>query len=292
MTAIGRRACATPADVASWDQVDAAATTISETLGPIDVWVNNAMTTIFGAVRDVDPASIERATAVTYLGQVHGTMAALSRMRERDAGTIISVGSALAFRGIPLQAPYCGAKFAVRGFMESLRTELLAESSQVRVCQIHLPAVNTTQFGWCRANVDTHPMPVPPIYQPEIPAKAIADLIESGARQDIVGGWNWLLVHLNKLIPGVGDHYMARTGIAAQLTDIPIRGDRRDDLFAAADNNSDHGSHGIFDDRARGMLDRRFLLGLSGVAADFAVAGGERLAEIVHRLRRTVRHDA
>lgn len=277
---LGRRACAVSADVASWDEVDAAASRITDELGPIDVWINNAMTTIFGAVRDIDPASIERATAVTYLGQVHGTMAALSRMRQRDAGTIISVGSALAFRGIPLQAAYCGAKFAVRGFMESLRTELLAESSHIRVCQIHLPAVNTTQFGWCRARVDTHPVPVPPIYQPEIPARAIADLIDSGVRQDVVGVWNWMLIHLNNFIPGVGDHYMARTGIDSQLTDIPIRKDRPDDLFEPADADVDHGSHGIFDERAHGLLDRQFLAGLPGTAADAAIASGQRVAEI------------
>ncbi len=283
VVALGRRACPVSADVARWDEVDAAASRITDELGPIDVWINNAMTTIFGAVRDIDPASVERATAVTYLGQVHGTMAALARMRQRDAGTIVSVGSALAFRGIPLQAAYCGAKFAVRGFMESLRTELLAEGSHVRICQIHLPAVNTTQFGWCRVRVDTHPVPVPPIYQPEIPARAIADLIETGARQDIVGVWNWLLVHLNNIIPGVGDHYMARTGIRSQLTDLPICDDRPDDLFAPADNDVDHGSHGIFDDRTGGMLNRNFLAGLPGTAADFAIASGQRIAEVVRQ---------
>lgn len=279
----GRRACVAPADVAVWDEVDAAASAITAELGDIDVWVNNAMTTVFAAVRDVQPDEIERATAVTYLGQVHGTMAALHRMRDRDAGTIISVGSALAYRGIPLQSAYCGAKFAVRGFMESLRTELLAERSHIRVAQIHLPAVNTTQFGWCRAKVDDHPMPVPPIYQPEVPARAIADLIESGARQHVVGVWNWLLIQLNKVMPGVGDHYMAQTGIDSQLTDRPIRRDRPDDLFEPADDDVDHGAHGIFDHRAKGMLEPTFIASLPHTALAFATAASARIAEVARQ---------
>jgi short-subunit dehydrogenase len=280
---IGRRALAVPTDVAEWEAVDGAASRITDELGPIDVWVNNAMTTVFATIADLTPDELHRATEVTYFGQVHGTMAALARMRPRDRGTIVSVGSALAYRGIPMQAAYCGAKFATRGFMESLRSELLAESSQVRICQVHLPAVNTTQFGWCRAKVDEHPMPVPPIYQPEIPAKAIADVINSGARQQIVGSWNWLLVHLNEAMPGVGDHYMARTGFTSQLTSIPIDPHRPDDLFEPVDDDADHGAHGIFDDHAGGMLDGQFLRALPAAAGGFAVSLAQRAAEVYRR---------
>jgi NAD(P)-dependent dehydrogenase (short-subunit alcohol dehydrogenase family) len=184
------QSCTAMADVAVWDEVDAAALRITDELGPIDVWVNNAMTTVFASVADTRPDELRRATEVTYLGQVHGAMAALDRMRPRDAGTIVSVGSSLAYRGIPMQSSYCASKFAVRGFMESLPSELLSEGSGIRVSQIHMPAMNTPQFGWCRAKTPTHPMPVPPIYQPERCAVAVADLVESGRRQKIYGVWN------------------------------------------------------------------------------------------------------
>jgi hypothetical protein len=210
-------------------------------------------------------------------------MAALARMRPRDRGTIVSVGSALAFRGIPLQSSYCGAKFAVRGFMESLRTELLHDGSHVRVCQVHLPAVNTTQFGWCRAKVGFHPMPVPPIYQPEVPARIIADVIEKGARQHFIGTWNWLLVHLNDVMPGVGDHYMAATGVSSQLTSVPLQPGRPDDLEHPADDDVDHGSHGIFDDCAGGLLDAGFLRSVPRTTTRFFTASAHRLAEVIHR---------
>lgn len=276
----GRRACSAAADVAVWDEVDAAASRITDELGPIDVWVNNAMTTVFAPVADTRPDELRRATEVTYLGQVHGAMAALDRMRPRDAGTIVSVGSSLAYRGIPMQSSYCASKFAVRGFMESLRSELLAEGSGIRVSQIHMPAMNTPQFGWCRAKTPTHPMPVPPIYQPERCAAAVADLVESGRRQKIYGVWNWMLVQLNALMPGVGDHYMAATGRDSQLTDEPIDADRPDDLERPVDDDRDFGARGIFDDQTGGMRRGGFLVTLPRTALDGVRAAIARVREV------------
>ena len=279
----GRRALAVPTDVAEWEQVEAAAARITEELGPIDVWINNAMTTVFATIVETHPDELHRATEVTYFGQVHGTMAALRRMRERDAGTIISIGSALAYRGIPMQSAYCGSKFAVRGFMESLRCELIAEGSHIQVSQVHMPAMNTPQFGWCRARTDTHPMPVPPIYQPERCAEAVMRVIEGARRQKIYGVWNWMLVKLNQVIPGVGDHYMGRTGIDSQLTDIPIDADRRDDLEHPVDDVRDRGPHGIFEDQVGGMLTWNFVSTLPSTIADAGRAVVARLSEVLRQ---------
>ena len=165
----GARALSVPADVSDYDEVNSAAARVEEELGPLDVWVNNAMTTSFSPLSDTKPEDFRRAIEVTFLGQVWGTMAALARMRPRDRGNIVNVGSALAFIGIPLQSPYCAAKFACRGFFESTRAELLHEGSHIRLSMVHLPAVNTPQFDWCQTTMDRHPQPVPPIYQPEIP---------------------------------------------------------------------------------------------------------------------------
>ncbi len=279
----GRRALAVTTDVAEWDQVDAAAARITDELGPIDVWINNAMTTVFATIVDTRPEELRRATEVTYFGQVHGTMAALDRMRERDAGTIISIGSALAYRGIPMQSAYCGSKFAVRGFMESLRCELIAEGSNIQVSQVHMPAMNTPQFGWCRSRTDTHPMPVPPIYQPERCAEAVMRVLEGGQRQKIYGVWNWMLVKLNQLMPGVGDHYMGRTGIESQLTDIPIDADRPDDLEHPVDDDRDYGARGIFDDQVGGMLTGNFVSTLPATMVSATRAGVARVSEVVRQ---------
>lgn len=282
----GRRAVPVPTDVADAAQVQQAADRIETELGPIDCWVNNAMTTVFAPIHELQPEEVERATAVTYLGQVHGTLAALDRMRPRDRGTILFVGSALAYRGIPLQAAYCAAKFAVRGFYESLRTELLHEGSNVRTTTVHLPAVNTTQFGWCRAKVDTHPQPVPPIYQPEVAASAIADAAETAPRQKVLGTWNWLVVKLAQILPGVGDHFMAQSGVGGQLTDMPISRDRPDGLFEPADDDEDHGAHGIFGDRAKGLRTPSFLKQLPDQARTFVSASRARIQEIKARRSR------
>lgn len=276
----GRRGLGLTVDVSDHAAVRTAARTVEDELGPIDVWVNNAMTTVFGRVGEVTPEEYERATKVTYLGQVWGTMVALEHMRPRDRGTIVSVGSALAYRGIPLQSAYCGAKFGVRGFNDSLRTELIDEGSGIRVSEIHLPAVNTTQFGWCRAKLRFHPQPVPPIYQPEIAAEAVVAAIENPPRQRLLGTWNWLLVKLSQLMPGVGDHYLARTGVDSQKTDIEIADDRPDDLYIPVDAEEDHGAHGIFDADTGGVLRPSFLRTVPGMVADLARSVRGRIAEV------------
>jgi NAD(P)-dependent dehydrogenase (short-subunit alcohol dehydrogenase family) len=281
----GGRALAVQADVADWEAVHHAASEIERSLGPIDVWVNDAMATVFAPVRDIDAAEIRRATEVTYLGQVHGALAALEVMRPRDRGVIVSVGSALAFRAIPLQAPYCGAKFAVRGFMQALRTELLHEGSGIRVAQVHLPAVNTPQFVWSRSKVDDQPQPVPPIYEPEVAARAIVAAARNGRRQRIVGVWNRLVIYGNRAAPGVFDHFAARTGWSSQQVAGEHVGARDGNLEKPCDEpfGSDHGAHGPFDDRARGMLAPAFLRSIGQVGRDVAAAMRDRFAEVIRR---------
>jgi len=281
----GGRGVALLADVADHEAVEAAAARAEDELGPIDLWVNNAMTTVFGALADITPEEFERATRVTYLGQVWGTMAALRRMRPRDRGTIVSVGSALAFRGIPLQAPYCGAKAATRNFMDSVRTELVAEGSAVRLTEVHLPAVNTPQFSWCRSKLDHHPMPVPPMYEPEVAAQAICDAAEHAPRHQILGSWNWALVRMSQLLPGVGDHYLARTGIDSQQTDDEVGAERPDDLFEPVDDDHDVGAHGVFGEQTGGVLQPRFLVTLPKTAVDVGVAVAERWGRLLERHR-------
>ena len=281
--AAGQRGLALLVDVADHDAVERAAASAEEQLGPIDVWVNNAMTTVFGRVSDVSPEEYERATRVTYLGQVWGTMAALRRMRPRNRGTIISVGSALAYRGIPLQSAYCGAKFGVRGFYDSLRTELIDEDSEIQISEIHLPAVNTTQFGWCRSKLRFHPQPVPPIYPPEVAASAIADAIDDAPRQRLLGTWNWMMVKLSQWMPGVGDHYLASTGVDSQKTDIEITDDRPDDLFEPLDAGEDFGAHGIFDDSVGGVLQPKFLRTVPKMLGDLVHAVRDRAAQVRNR---------
>ena len=191
-------------------------------------------------------------TEVTYLGYVHGTLSALKRMLPRDHGAIVQVGSALAYRGIPLQAAYCGAKHAIQGFNESLRCELLHDKSNVRVTMVQLPALNTPQFGWVRSRLPRFPQPVPPIYQPEVAAEAIVWAAGS-RRREVNVGWPTTLVILgDKIAPGVADRYLARTNYEAQQTDRPVEPDRDDNLDRPLDGERDHGAHGAFDERARG----------------------------------------
>jgi short-subunit dehydrogenase len=280
----GGVALSIPVDVADANAVDRAASSVEAELGPIDVWVNNTMVTVFGPVTDLTDAEIRRVTEVTYLGQVHGTMAALARMRPRNSGVIVSVGSALAFRSIPLQAAYCGAKAGVRGFMDSLRTELLSERSGVRVTQVHLPAVNTPQFGWCRSKVEGHPQPVPPIYQPEVAAAAIVAAAERPHRQRVLGSWNRMIVAGQKVAPGVLDHFAARTGKANQI-DPKLPSDPADDLFVPEDDEpgSDRGAHGPFDDRSGGVVDPSFLRSLPSTVVTAAASAGARVREVMAR---------
>ncbi len=276
--ACGQRALPIAVDVSVWDDVDAAATRVEHELGPIDVWVNNAMTTVFGAVADVSAAEIKRATEVTYLGQVHGVLAALARMRPRDRGRIVNVGSALAFVGIPLQAAYCGAKFAVRGFTESVRAELLHEGSNVTVSQVHLPAVDTPQFGWCESKLDRKAMPVPPIYEPSVPAEAVFRAAHDGRRAEIVGSWNTMLVALAQVIPGVVVRYAARTAVESQQTDEREDPNRPSNLWHPVDTANDAGATGDFGAVARGVLAPSFLRSLPKAVTDLvrAISGEVR----------------
>ena len=270
--AAGGRTVVVPTDVSQFDQVDAAARRVEEELGPIDVWVNDAMTTVFAPTWEVQPADFQRAVEVTFLGQVWGTMAALSRMRPRDRGTIVNVGSALGIIGIPLQAAYCSSKFACRGFFESTRAELLHERSSVRMSMVYLPAVNTPQFDWCKTTLRRHPQPVPPIYQPELIAKFILEAALTGRREKVIGSWNKLLVLAGRLFPGLGNQYAAIGAWDTQLTSEPISADRPVNLYEPADADTDHGAHGSFDGKAGGFLDPSFLKSLPATAQKFGTA--------------------
>ncbi|PVG81476.1 short-chain dehydrogenase [Nocardioides gansuensis] len=246
--ALGRRALVIPLDVADADAVEAAAATTETHLGLIDVWVNNAMVSVFSPVQDLTAAEARRVTEVTYLGYVHGTLSALRRMRPRDHGTIVQVGSALAHRAIPLQAAYCGAKHAVEGFTESLRCELLHDHSRVRVTMVQLPALNTPQFSWVRTRLPGHPQPVPPIYQPEVAAEAVLWAAEHAPKELSVGRSTVLALTANRISAGLIDHYLARTGYDSQQLAEPVDPERRDNLWNPS--VGDPGAHGRFDDRA------------------------------------------
>ena len=285
----GRRALVIPTDVSSFEAVDRATMTVEDQLGSIAVWINDAMTTVFAPSWDIDPGDFQRAIEVTFLGQVWGTMAALSRMRPRDAGTIVNVGSALAFIGIPLQAAYCASKFACRGFFESVRSELLHENSNVRLCMVHLPAVNTPQFDWCQTTLPNHPQPVPPIYQPEVAAKFILETALEGRRAKVVGAWNRLLVTAASLSPSLANQYAAIGAWETQLTDWPLDPERPVNLRQPADDVVDRGAHGRFDDKAGGTLDPSFLTSLPDVGRKLATAVGATAKEKSRRWRARAR---
>ncbi|MFI5614110.1 SDR family oxidoreductase [Amycolatopsis sp. NPDC051903] len=237
-------------DVADFAQVDAAATRVEHELGPIDTWVNVAFTSVFARFADVRPEEFRRVTEVSYLGYVHGTMAALNRMKPRDRGTVVQVGSALAYRGIPLQSAYCGAKHAIQGFNEALRCELLAEHSGVRVTMVQLPAVNTPQFSWVLSRLPHHAQPVPPIYQPEVAADAVLYAADHPRRREYwVGASTAGTLVANAVAPGILDRYLARTGLKSQQTRQPTPADQPANLWAPADGprGRDFGAHGEFD---------------------------------------------
>jgi NAD(P)-dependent dehydrogenase (short-subunit alcohol dehydrogenase family) len=270
------------ADVAEFDQVRDAAASIEERLGPIDVWINNAMTTVFAFLDDIDPHEYERATRVTYLGAVWGTKVALERMLERDRGTIVQVGSALAYRGIPLQAPYCGAKHAMKGFQESLRCELRHRGSGVRVTMVQLPGMNTPQFDHCLSKMPRHPMPVPPIFQPEVAARAVYWAAHHRRREMYVGFPTVYTIIGNKLAPWLAERYLARTAVDGQQTDERFDGTAAANLFEPVDGDHDEGAHGGFDDQAHRRSEQAWLtrhrVG-SRIAATLAAgAGGVLLA--------------
>lgn len=247
--ASGRRALVLPLDVADAEAVDAAAARVEAELGPIDIWVNNAMTSVFSPVSQMTADEFRRVTEVTYLGYVYGTISALRRMRERDAGTIIQIGSALAYRSIPLQSAYCAAKAAIRGFTDSLRTELLHDGSDIKVSMLQLPAVNTPQFEVVKTRLPGKPQPVPPIYQPEMIAEAVLWAAGHHPREMVIA-WSALKAIIGqKLAPGFVDRYLSKNGYASQQTDEPASPDRLDNLYQPVPG--DQGAHGAFDARAR-----------------------------------------
>jgi NAD(P)-dependent dehydrogenase (short-subunit alcohol dehydrogenase family) len=238
-----------PVDVANQSEVEAAAAEVERALGPIDVWVNNAMASVFSFSWEMTGEEYRRVTEVTYLGVVHGTLAALRSMRPRSRGTIVQVSSALAYRSIPLQSAYCAAKHAILGFTDSVRCELLHEKSGVHLMAIHLPAMNTPQFGWVKSRLPNQARPVPPIYQPEVAARAIYWAAHH-RRRELAVGWPTVEAILgNRVAPGLLDRYLGRTGFAAQQTTRPRDPDRPDNLWRPVPG--DHGPHGRFDARAR-----------------------------------------
>jgi len=238
-----------PVDVANPEQVEAAAARVEIDLGKIDIWINNAMTSVFSPIKEMTPEEFRRVTEVTYLGCVYGTLAALKRMLPRDRGVIVQVGSALAYRGIPLQSAYCAAKHAVQGFCDSLRCELLHDQSCVRLTMVQLPALNTPQFGWVKSRLPRKAQPVPPIFQPEVAAEAIYFAAHNPRREFYVGAPSVGVIVANKFVPGLLDHYLARTGYDSQQYDGAEDPNRPNNLWQPVPG--DHGAHGAFDARAR-----------------------------------------
>jgi NAD(P)-dependent dehydrogenase (short-subunit alcohol dehydrogenase family) len=247
---LGAKALVLPLDVADASAIDDAAARIEAELGPIDVWVNNAMVSVFSPVKEMTAAEYKRVTEVTYLGYVYGTMAALRYMLKRDEGVIVQVGSALASRSIPLQSAYCASKHAIAGFTESLRCELLHDGSRVKVSMVQMPALNTTQFGWVKSRLPNKPQPVPPIYQPEVAARAILWAAQHAPRELEVGYPTVEAILGEKLMPGLLDQYLADHCYRAQQTDEPVSPNREDNLWDYVPG--DHGAHGPFGARSKG----------------------------------------
>jgi NAD(P)-dependent dehydrogenase (short-subunit alcohol dehydrogenase family) len=273
----GGTAITVPIDVADATQVDRAVERIESELGPIDVWVNAAFTSVFARFEEIPPEEFRRVTEVTYLGFVQCTQAVLKRMKQRDRGTIVQVSSALGYRGIPLQAAYCGAKHAIVGFTESLRTELLHDHSGVRVTMVHMPGVNTPQFSWVRSRLPDKAQPVPPIYQPEVSARAVVYAAEHPRRGYWVGYSTVGTILGNRVSGGILDRYLARTGFTSQQTGEPRDPDQPDNLYHPVDQDHDHGSHGAFDDRAKARSPQAWLsrhrAAVGAVAAGLAGLG-------------------
>ncbi len=244
----GGKALVLPTDVSDAEAVEAAAAKVEDAFGPIDVWVNNAMTSVFSPFKEMSAKEFQRVTEVTYLGVVYGTMAALKRMLPQDSGTIVQVGSALAYRSIPLQSAYCGAKHAIAGFTDSLRSELIHDKSNVHLTMVQMPALNTPQFSWVKSRLPNKPQPVPPIYQPEVAAEAIYFAAHNKRRTVEVGLPTVVAVQGNKIVPGLMDTYLGETNYQAQQTREPDDPDRENNLWEPV--KGDHGAHGTFDDRA------------------------------------------
>jgi short-subunit dehydrogenase len=272
---LGGRALALPCDVADAAALEAAASQIERELGPIDIWINNAMASVFSPIHEMQPEEYKRVTEVTYLGVVYGTLAALKRMRTRNRGTIVQIGSALAYRSIPLQSAYCAAKHAIVGFTDSLRSELIHDRSKIHVTVAHLPAVNTPQFGWSKSRMPRQPQPVPPIFQPEVIARGIYYAAHARRRELWIGFPTVMAINAQKFAPGFADYYLGKTGYDAQMTDEPVSPDRPDNLWKPLPG--DAGAHGKFDSKARNQswqleLNKHrglLALGILGLAAGF-----------------------
>ncbi|HEY5312241.1 MAG TPA: SDR family oxidoreductase [Pirellulales bacterium] len=270
--ALGGQGLVVPTDAADPDQVEAAAAAVEKEFGPIDVWVNDAMCSVFSPVKEMTPADYKRVTEVTYLGYVYGTLAALKRMLPRDRGTIIQVGSALAYRSIPLQSAYCAGKHAIAGFTDSLRCELIHDNSNVKVTMVQMPAMNTPQFDWVKSRLPRKPQPVPPIYEPDVAADAIVHAASHYRREWFVGVPTVVAIQGNKVAPAFGDWYLGRQGYGAQQYDGLADPHRPNNLYEPVDEHVDHGAHGDFDRRAHGQSlqlwadQRRGWIALAGVA--------------------------
>jgi len=244
----GGKAIIIQGDVADPETTEKAAQMVEDEFGAIDVWINNAMVSVFSPVKQMKPEEYKRVTEVTYLGVVYGTLAALKRMLPRDRGVIVQVGSALAYRGIPLQSAYCASKHAIQGFMDSLRSELIHDKSNVRASAVQMPAMNTPQFGWVKSRLPNKPQPVPPIYQPEVGAEAVYFVAHNERREMYVGYPTVEAIVGNKIVPSIGDWYLGRGGYEAQQTDEPDEPDRQNNLWETV--AGDHGAHGTFDARS------------------------------------------
>ena len=271
---LGGKAIAIPTDVADADQVFKAAKQVEATFGPIDIWINVAMASVFSPIKEMEPEDYRRVTDVTYLGFVYGTLAALKSMLPRDRGMIVQVGSALAYRSIPLQSAYCAAKHAMVGFTDSLRCELIHDNSNVHVTCVHLPAMNTPQFGWVKSRLARKAQPVPPIYQPEVAARAIHWAAHHRRREVWVGGPTVQAIVGQKFIPGLLDRYLGKNGYDSQQTNEREDPDRQNNVWKPVDDGRDFGPHGTFGDRASNFslqswldLNRDWILGGAAGAA-------------------------
>jgi short-subunit dehydrogenase len=272
----GGKALVVPTDMADDSRVEQAADMVERHLGPIDIWINNAMVSVLSPAKEMTAAEYRRVTEVTYLGYVHGTLAALRRMLPRDRGVIVQIGSALAYRAIPLQSAYCAAKHAVQGFTESLRSELIHDNSRVHLTVVQLPAVNTPQFSWIKTRMPRHPQPVPPIYQPEVIARSIYWAAHHRRREFSVGFSTVQAILGDKFIPGLLDRYLARVAYERQQTDEPVDPDRPNNLYDPLPG--DHGAHGRFDKDAIAFSPQSWLnryrgwLGAAGLLAGVVMA--------------------
>jgi NAD(P)-dependent dehydrogenase (short-subunit alcohol dehydrogenase family) len=284
----GGKALAVSADVADYEQVQEAARQVEDLFGPIDVWINVAFTSVFAPFAEISADEFRRVTEVSYLGFVYGTMVALGRMKTRDQGTIVQVGSALGERSIPLQSAYCGAKHAINGFTSSLRCELLHENSGVHVTVVQMPAVNTPQFSWVRSKLPNHPQPVPPIYQPDVAARAVVYAADHPRRKQYwVGGSTTATIAGNRIIPALLDRYLARTGYDSQQTGQKVTPGRPNNLWEPVDGPSghDHGPRGIFDNIAHDRSPQLWMSQHAGLltAAAAAILGGAVAARLIRQ---------